>query len=58
MAKQITIKDEAAYKVALTKSIRVGRSVVNPGPNTRLRGDLLKKLQADDPVAVASYEAV
>lgn len=57
MAKSITIKDDATYKVALTKSIRVGRSVVNPGRNTRLRGDLLKKLQADDPSAVASFEA-
>lgn len=57
MAKSITIKEGATYKVALTKSIRVGRAVVNPGSQTRLRGDILKDLLANDPAAIAGFEA-
>ncbi len=54
------IDDDRVYKVVLTKSIRVGRSVVNPSADRlpRLRGDVLKTVLSASPQAVTSYEAV
>ena len=52
------IDDDRLYKVDLTKSIRVGRSIINPGSTTRLRGDVLKSLLSSSPATVTSYEAV
>lgn len=58
MAKQPAVKDDRMYRVTLTKSIKVGRLVVNPGPNTRLRGDALRKLLQEDETAVDGYLVV
>jgi hypothetical protein len=52
------IKDDELYAVVLTRSIKVGRSFVAPSPNTRLRGDILKAVIADNADTVASYEVI
>lgn len=51
------INDGAIYRVTLAKSIRVGRATVHPGPNVRLRGDILKAVMSDDAKAVTDYAA-
>lgn len=53
-----TIKDDQTYAVVLSKSIRVGRTLVHPASNNRLRGDALKAAIEDDPKSVKSYEPV
>ncbi len=50
------IKDDLIYKVTLTRSIPVGRSIVHPGPNVVLRGDTLKAIVAANDKAVSAYE--
>jgi hypothetical protein len=48
------LDDDALYRVALTRSIQVGRRMV-AGENVRLRGDVLRTALADG--AVSHYEA-
>jgi len=50
------IEPETVYQVVLAHSIKVGRSAVHPGPNVKLRGDVIEALRASDPEAVISYE--
>jgi hypothetical protein len=50
------IKDDALYRVMLARSIRVGRGMVHPGENVKLRGDILKAVTAQDADAVVSFE--
>jgi len=59
MAKASTpaIEKDRIYKVSLTKSLRIGRITVHPGPNVRLKGEVLKLLQTEDPAAISGYEA-
>ena len=52
------IENAKTYKVDLAKSVRIGRLIVNPGPNTRLSGEALKVLVDQDKDAVKNYEAV
>lgn len=52
------ISKEKSYKVDLAKSIRVGRLIVNPGPNTRLNGETLQVIIDQDKSAVKNYEAI
>lgn len=51
-----TISDDALYRVVLARSIRVGRGMVHPGENVKLRGDILKAAMAQDADAVVSFE--
>lgn len=51
-----TIKDDATYRVELTKSVPVGRAIVHPGPNVRMSGKRLKALQKDDAGAIKTFE--
>lgn len=46
------------YRVILARSVEIGRSRVHPGPNIRLRGDILLRLIAEDASAVTEYGAV
>lgn len=52
------IENGKTYKVELAKSVRIGRLIVSPGPNTRLSGEALKALVDQDNSAVKHYEAV
>lgn len=57
MAKQPKSLDrETVYRVELNRSIQVGRHPVHPGPNVKLRGDVIEAAMAADPDAVKSYE--
>ena len=59
MAKSATkaaINPDGLYRVYLARSIKVGRRPVHPGPNVKLRGDVLESVIASDPDAVKSYE--
>ena len=51
-----TIKDDATYRVELTKSVQVGRAIVHPGPSVRMSGKRLKALQKDDAGATKTFE--
>jgi hypothetical protein len=51
-----TIKDDEPYRVMLARSIKVGRGMVHPGENVKLRGDVLKAAMAQDADAVVSFE--
>lgn len=55
--KAAAIDAAAMYKVALTRSVPVGRIHIHPGPNARLRGDALKAIIEQAPDAIAGYEA-
>jgi len=57
MAKQ-SIDPAKLYQVELAKSVKVGRMVVNPSNGTRLKGDALEAVLAQDAAAVLSYRAV
>lgn len=57
MSKQQKIEPGRLYRVTLRKSVRVGRIVLTPGGNTKLRGDALAALIEMDSDAVAHYEA-
>ena len=50
------INSATVYRVDLTHSIQVGRAAVHPGPNVKLRGDVLQKLIENDAAAVAGFE--
>jgi len=57
MAKAPTkINPNDIYKVVLNRSIPVGRQSVHPGPNVKLRGDVLQTVIDRDAKAVESYE--
>lgn len=51
-----TIDPNAIYLVNLTRSIRVGRNVIHPGANVKLRGDVLENSIEADASIVSSYE--
>lgn len=57
MAKQ-SIDLNTLYKVELAKSVRIGRLVINPSNGTRLKGDALEAVLAQDGDAVVNYKAV
>ncbi|MEN5275756.1 hypothetical protein ABE527_02285 [Brucella sp. TWI432] len=50
------IDPEKLYKVDLTKSVKVGRLVINPSNSTRIKGDALQSLIDQDKDAVKTYE--
>lgn len=50
------IDSSKLYKVDLAKSVKIGRLVINPSTETRIRGDALESLLAQDKDAVKSYE--
>lgn len=50
------IDPQAVYRVDLAHSIKVGRMPVHPGPNVKLRGDIIDSLADSDPEAVISFE--
>lgn len=52
------IEPSRLYKVDLAKSVRVGRLIINPSNTSRLRGDALAALIAEDADAVKNYEAI
>jgi hypothetical protein len=52
-----TIDPEGQYKVELTRSIKVGRTSIHPGPRVILRGDILSDTLAADASVVSSYVA-
>lgn len=59
MAKQPTpptVDPQATYAVQLARSIRVGRTMVHPGPRVRLRGDVVAAVLADNADAIVAYE--
>lgn len=56
MARAPKINPDDIYKVELNRSITVGRSPVHPGPNVKLRGDVLQTAVDADATAVKSYE--
>jgi len=59
MAEKKTVIDPSrTYRVVLTKSVQVGRSTVHPGPNVKLRGDILSSVIAASEAAVESYTPV
>lgn len=53
-----SLDGEAMYKVELTRSVPIGRHMVHPGPNVRLRGDVLGVVLEKAPEAVASHAVV
>ena len=55
-AKTTPIDSEADYKVELERSISVGRRMVHPGPNVKLRGNVLQAALDADADSVKSYE--
>ena len=46
------------YKVDLTKSVKIGRLIINPSNATKIKGDALAILIEQDKDAVKKYEAV
>ena len=52
------IQPDHLYKVELTKSVKIGRLVINPSNAARIRGDALTELISQDTSAVKNYEAV
>ncbi|MCH4539063.1 hypothetical protein [Ochrobactrum sp. A-1] len=52
------IDPSTLYKVALAKSVKIGRLIINPSNSTRIRGDTLAVLIDQDKDAVKNYEAV
>lgn len=56
------IEPDTLYRVHLTKSVRIGRLIVNPAqngaPNPKIRGDALALMVEQDADAVANYEAI
>lgn len=57
MAKQ-SIDPAKLYQVELAKSVKVGRMVINPSNGTRLKGDALEAVLAQDATAVLNFRAV
>lgn len=57
MAKQ-GIDPAKLYRVELAKSVKVGRMIINPSNGTRLKGDALEAVLAQDAAAVLNYRAV
>lgn len=54
MAKQ-SIHPERIYKVELRQSISVGRQLIAPNENLKLRGDILSAVLAEQPNTVANW---
>lgn len=52
------IDPEKLYKVALAKTVRIGRVVVNPSDATQINGAALADLLTNDATAVLNYEAI
>ena len=52
------IDPAALYAVSLARAVPVGRTLVRPGAPARLRGDVILRLAADAPGAVASFERI
>lgn len=52
------IDPEKTYRVALTRSVPVGRAIVHPGPRVHLRGDIILSLAESHPGAVEQCEAL
>ncbi|UYZ08552.1 hypothetical protein CFBP5507_06000 [Agrobacterium salinitolerans] len=52
------IEPVSTYRVELKRSIQIGRSWVHPGPNVKLRGDILDAKIQEDAEAIGAYEPV
>jgi len=52
------IEPGTTYRVELSKSIKIGRSWVHPGPNVKLRGDILAAKIEENAEAIGAYEPV
>lgn len=57
MAKK-AIDPDKLYRVKLTRSVQIGRSMVHPGPNVKLRGDVIQQLTDTDVNLIESYDPV